>query len=239
MKEFFSLDKAIAYQEKNWHLKKNSIDMEQKHALPFITISREYGCLAHSVGEEISKLLNKEYDHDPLWTVYDRNLLDRIMNDMHISFELAETLTDKARGSMADFLQNIVSKYPPEVAVYKKLVETIRTIAANGHAIIIGRVGNVITSNLAHGYHVRLVASLERKIENIRKRFNVTKKEAKEILLKKGEVREQFILNRLKVDMTDPSLYNVVINMNHLNFYDAARLILKGMEAFGHIHKIH
>lgn len=237
MKEFFSLDKAIAYQEDNWKQKKKSIDMEEKHALPFLTISREYGCLAHSVGDEISKILNKQYPHDPIWTVYDRNLLDRIMNDMNISYQLAETLTDNARGSMADFLQNIVSKYPPEVTVYKKLVETIRIIAANGHAVIIGRVGNVITSNLAHGYHVRLVASQEKKIENIRERFNVSKKEAKEILSKKGEVREQFILNRLKVDMTAPSMYNVVINMNYLNFNETARLILKGMETSGHIHR--
>ncbi len=237
MKEIFSLDKAIAYQEKNWKQRKNSVDMGEKNALPFLTISREYGCLAHSVGDEISGILNKEYPHDPIWTVYDRNLLDRIMNDMHISFQLAETLTDKARGSMADFLQNIVSKYPPEVAVYKKLVETIRTIAAIGHAIIIGRVGNVITGNLAHGYHVRLIASQEKKIENIRERFNVTKKEAKEILLKKGEVREQFILNRLKVDMTDPAMYNVVINVSHLDFNETARLILKGMETSGHIHR--
>lgn len=235
MKEIFSFDKAIAYQEKNWKLKKNSIDMGEKHAIPFLTISREYGCLAHSVGDEISKILNKEYPHEPLWSVYDRNLLDRIMNDMNISYELAETLTDKARSSMADFLQTTFSKYLPEVMVYKKLVETIRIIAANGHAIIIGRVGNVITGNLAHGFHVRLIASQEKKIENIREHFNVSKKEAKEILSKKGEAREQFMLNRLKVDMTDPSMYDIIINMNYLNFDKTARLILKGMESSGHI----
>lgn len=235
MKEIFSLDKAIAYQEKNWKERKNTINMGEKHALPFLTISREYGCLAHSVADKIMNILNKEYPRKPHWTIYDRNLLERIMSDMNISYQLAETLTDKARGSMADFLQIIISKYPPEVAVYKKLVETIRTIAANGHAIIIGRVGNVITANLAHGYHVRLVASQEKKIENIRERFNVSKKEAKEILLKKGKVREQFILNRLKVDMADPALYNIVINMNYLDFNETARLILKGMETAGHI----
>src|SRR4030042_2835914 len=186
MKEIFSIDKAIAYQENNWKQRKNSIDMGENNALPFLTISREYGCLAHSVGDEISKILNSDYPHVPLWTVYDRNLLDQIMNDMNISYKLAETLTDKARSSMADFLQTTFSTYLPEVMVYKKLVETIRIIAANGHAIIIGRVGNVITGNLAHGFHVRLIASQEKKIENIREHFNVSKKEAKEILSKQG-----------------------------------------------------
>jgi cytidylate kinase len=235
MKEIFSIDKAVAYQESNWKQRKNSIDIGEKHAFPFITISREYGCLAHNVGDEISKILNMEYLHDPLWTVYDRSLLDRIMNDMKISYELAETLTDKARSSVADLLQTTFSKYLPEVMVYKKLIETIRIIAANGHAVIIGRVGNVITSNLPHGYHVRLIASDEKKIENISRHFNISKKDAKDTLSKKGEVREQFILKRLKVNMTDPSMYDIIINMNSLNFEDTARLILKGMEISGHI----
>jgi cytidylate kinase len=136
---------------------------------------------------------------------------------------------------MADFLQTTFSKYLSEVMVYKKLVETIRIIAANGHAVIIGRVGNVITGDLDNGYHVRLIASDEKKMENISGHLNISKKEAKDILAKKGEVREQFILKRLKVDMTDPAMYDVIINMNSLNFEETARLILKGMEISGHI----
>src|SRR4030042_6387679 len=104
MKHVFSIDSAIAYQERNWKLRKKSVDMTEKHALPFITISREYGCLGFRIGEAIEKILNERYFNKPSWAVYDRHLLDRLMEGMHISYEMAGTLTDRAKSSMADYL---------------------------------------------------------------------------------------------------------------------------------------
>jgi cytidylate kinase len=233
MKEIFSVDSAIAYQEKNWKLRKKTVSMTEKGALPFITISREYGCLGYHVGVEAARLLNGLCRPDQQWAVFERHLLDRVMEDMHISRELAETLTDKGKSFMADYFRITFSNYPPEAAVYQKLVETIRLLAANGHAIIIGRVGNVITRDMLHGYHVRLIASPEKKIENISRHFNITVREARDVLSKKGEAREEFILKRLKVDMADTQQYGIVINTSELTIEATARLIVKGMEFSG------
>lgn len=233
MKEIFSIDSAIAYQEKHWKLRKKTVSMTEKESLPFMTISREYGCLGYNVGEEVARLLNQKYRPENSWTVYERHLLDRVMEDMHISRELAETLTDKGKSFMADYFRTTFSSYPPEAAVYKKLVETIRILAANGHAVIIGRVGNVITKDMPRGYHVRLIASENRKIENISEQFKISKKDAKEVLVKKGEAREQFILKRLKVNMADPAQYSVVINTTDLTIESTARLVIRGMELTG------
>lgn len=232
MKEVFSIDGALTYQESNWKRRKNSVELTGTHALPFLTISREFGCLGYCVGEAIATILNKEYRHDPEWSVYDRAILDRLMKDMNISYKLAETLTDKAWTSMEYFFKTSFSKFPPEVMVYKKLVETIRILAANGHAIIIGRVGNAITADLSRGFHVRLYASPEKKIENIISQYRVTKNEARDILAKKGETREEFILKHLTVDLNDPSTYNMMINTTGLTIDETARLILKGMVHF-------
>ncbi len=233
MKEIFSIDRAIAYQEKNWKHRKKTVNMSEKESLPFITISREYGCLGYNVGVEAARILNQKYRPDNAWTVFERHLLDRVMEDMHISRELAETLTDKGKSFMADYFRITFSSYPPEAAVYKKLVETIRILAANGHAVIIGRVGNVITKDMPRGFHVRLIASEARKIENISRQFNISKKEAKDVLAKKGEAREQFILKRLKVNMADPAQYSVVINTTDLSLEASAQLVVQGMELTG------
>lgn len=233
MKEIFSIDSAIAYQEKNWKHRKKTVNMSEKESLPFITISREYGCLGYNVGVEAAKILNTKYRPDNAWTVFERHLLDRVMEDMHISRELAETLTDKGKSFMADYFRTTFSSYPPEAAVYKKLVETIRILAANGHAVIIGRVGNVITKDMPRGFHVRLIASEGRKIENISRQFNISKKEAKDVLAKKGEAREEFILKRLKVNMADPAQYSVVINTTDLSLEATAQLVVRGMELTG------
>ncbi len=233
MKEIFSMDSAISYQESNWKSRKKTVDMGNKKSLPFLTISREYGCLGYSVGEALADIFNKEQRHDPMWAVYERGIIDHLMKDMNISYELAETLTDKARNAMDYFFKTSFRKYPPEAMVYRKLVETIRILAANGHAIIIGRVGNVITRDLPRGYHVRLFASAEKKLENLCNQFNIKKSEAREILEKKGEVREQFLLKHLTVDLNDPSIYNIMINTTDLSIEDTARFIIKGMEHSG------
>ncbi|MBN2160108.1 MAG: cytidylate kinase-like family protein [Spirochaetes bacterium] len=233
MKEIFSIDKAAEYQESHWKERKKTVDMSEKHALPFVTLSREYGCRGYTVAEAVAKMFNEEYYLRPLWAIYDRRLLDRLMEDMHLSYELAETLTDRAKNSMADYLRMIFTRYPPEAVVYKKLVETIRIIAANGHAVIVGRVGNVITAGMPKGYHVRLIASTERKIGNIQKQSGVSRNEAKEMLEKKGEAREQFVLRHLKVNMADPAGYDLIINTTGLATGETARLIAKGMEAAG------
>jgi len=43
MKEIFSIDSAIAYQEKHWKLRKKTVSMTEKESLTYMTISREYG----------------------------------------------------------------------------------------------------------------------------------------------------------------------------------------------------
>jgi cytidylate kinase len=233
MKEIFTIDSALTYQEDKWKLRKNKVNMGDKHALPFLTISREYGCLGYRVGEAIADIFNKKYHHDPRWTVYDRSIIDHLMKDMNISYELAQTLTDKARDAMDYFFKTSFAKYPPETMVYRKLVETIRIIAANGNAIIIGRVGNVITRDLPQGYHVRLYASVEKKVENISHQLKVKKSEARDILSKKGEIREEFVLKHIKVDLNDPAIYNLMINTTDISIGETARFIVDGMACSG------
>ena len=47
------------------------------------------------------------------------------MDDMGFSSRLADTLTGTSRKNLANLLQTTFSAFPPQVAVYKKLVETL------------------------------------------------------------------------------------------------------------------
>ena len=57
--------------------------------------------------------------------------------------------------------------------------------------------------------------------------------EAKKIIDKRGEEREKFFLKRLRVDMSDPSLYDLIINTTSYSIDDTAQLIIRGMESAG------
>ena len=87
------MEKRITSQLKYWKQQKNKVDIvdrtrdreQESIKLPFITISREYGCFGFSVAEKITELLNADKKINPPWAAYNRELLDRVMRDMGLS----------------------------------------------------------------------------------------------------------------------------------------------------------
>ena len=155
------------------------------------------------------------------------------MKDMGLSHQLAEIMTLTARKTMTNFFQTTFSKFPPQVAVYKKLTETVMTIASNGYGIIVGRAGNAITRDMECGFHVRLVASMEWKINRISELMNLKKKDAEALILEKSRQRDEFLREFVRFDNSDVLNYHLVINNARYNSEEAAAIIAKGMLSKG------
>ncbi len=200
---------------------------------PFITISREYGCGGYEVAEVIAGAINSRYRQKPEWVAYDKKILDKVMEDMGLSSQLAETLTSSVRKELTNLFQTTFSKFPPQVAVYRKLAETVRTLALHGHVIIVGRGGRPITRDLEKGFHLRLVAPMEWKVDRIARNCGVSHKEAEKIINKKGPSREAFFTRFVKFDIKDPENYDITINMAAYSNADIAALVLEGMKLKG------
>lgn len=232
-----SLDKYIGAQMKYWQVQKHSItDPEQKKKAErhFITISREYGCSGFNIGKEIAKILNSAPEKpEPLWAAYERQVLDRVMEDLGISSYLAKTMTDDAQRNMTNVLKSTFSDLPPQVAVYQKLAETIRLLAVNGNVIIVGRASNVITRGMAGGYHVMVIAPMEYKIVNVMKHKNVSKKEAEKLVTENTKRRVNYIKEYVRFDVNDYHNYDLVINLSNYSVSGAAHLIIEGLKLQG------
>lgn len=232
-----SLDKYIGAQMKYWEVQKHSItdaDEKKKAERHFITISREYGCSGFSIGKEITEIMNGAAEKpEPLWAAYERQVLDRVMEDMGISSFLAKTMTDDAQRNMTNVIKSTFSKLPPQVAVYQKLAETIRLLAVNGNVVIVGRAANVITRGMAGGYHVMIIAPMEYKIMNVMKLKNVSKKEAEKLVVENTKRRVNYIREYVNFDVNDYHNYDLVINLLNYSATGAANLIIEGMKLQG------
>ncbi len=228
MPRYKSMRRYIDSQVKFWEQSREKTSEQKDKPLPFVTISREYGCGGYETG---SKLAEKFNSGNPglLWAAYDNQLIDRIMDDMGLSSTLAETLTSSARKAITNLIQTSFSKFPPQVAVYRKLAEIIRILADNGHVIIIGRSANLITQNLKGGYHIRLVASMDWKTERISSIFGITKNEARKKIDEKTKERESFIREFIKYDITDPHNYDLVINNSAHTSDEVTDIIIESM----------
>jgi hypothetical protein len=230
------MEKYISSQIKHWQQQKEMVDFEEKKRtqLPYVTISREYGCGGFEIAVKIVEIMNEDKSLKPVWAAYDKRLLDKLMKDMGLSTSLLETLTNNARNQFTNLLQTSFTKFPSQVAVYRKLVETIRLLALNGNVVIVGRAGNVITREINHGYNVRLVAPNEWKIDQLKTKYGITRKEAETRIRDKNMQREGFLRDFVKFDPADPHNYDVVINCARFSTEETARLIIEGMKIKGH-----
>ncbi|HOD13958.1 MAG TPA: cytidylate kinase-like family protein [Spirochaetota bacterium] len=228
-----TLDKYISAQVKYWQQKKNTVTApeERKSLRQFITISREYGCSGYTIGKKIAETLNTaDPAPNPLWAAYERQVLDKVMEEMELSSHLVKTLTDDALRDLTDILKSVFSSLPPQVAVYQKLAQTIRILAAHGNVVLVGRASNVITREMSGGYHVMIVAPMEVKVQNVMKNKNLTKKEAEKLVIENTARRENYITEYVRFDVRDPHNYDLIINLGNTNIDAAARLIIEGMK---------
>jgi len=230
-----AMEKYISSQIKYWQQQKDMVDFveKKKESLPFVTISREYGCGGFEIAVKTVEIMNSMQKKEPVWAAYDRKLLDNIIKDMGLSSSLLDTLTNNARNQFTNLLQTSFTSFPPQVAVYRKLAETIRLLALNGNVVIVGRAGNVITRDLKHGYHVRLVASPEWRIDTLKEKYNLKRKDAENRMYDKTKQREGFLKEFIKFDPADPCNYHLVINCECHSTEETAKIIIEGMKSKG------
>src|SRR5687768_505403 len=65
--------------------------------VPFVTISRQCGAGGKSLAEALVKRLNASSTGPNTWTSWDRELVEKVATDHHISQELIDAVTETGR----------------------------------------------------------------------------------------------------------------------------------------------
>jgi cytidylate kinase len=191
-----------------------------------VTISRQAGCGALVVAEKLARHLQEHSPkHAVPWTVFDRNLMDKVLEDHDLPTRLAQFLPEDRVSYLEDIMADLLQSYPPSQTVIRQTTETILKLASLGNVILIGRGGNIITARLPNVFHVRLVAPLEQRIEHSNKSYGMTKTEARKFCLREDLGRERYLKKYFHADINDASLYHLVINTGLVGYDNAAKLI--------------
>ena len=173
-----SLEARIAAHVHAWEQTRQSGKPRPPETLPFITISREFGCDAADVAQQLVKLLNERCKPIHPWVAYDRELLDKVASELHLSHDLMDALDGRRRDEMSELFETILNHKMDDALVYRKLAEVIRSLAVHGHSVLIGRGGYLLTQDLKTGMHVRLIAPRDFRIHAFAHRFDLLPKEA-------------------------------------------------------------
>lgn len=194
-----------------------------------VTISRQAGCGALAVAQKLAEYLQSHSPKDACpWTVFDRNLMDKVLEDHNLPTRLARLLPENTVSKIDDILAELFEVRPSVETIVRQTTETVLRLAGLGSVILIGRGGTVITAKLPHVLHVRLVAPLEKRVEYAHKeynKFNLTADQARKFCLNEDRGRERYLKKYFNADINDPLLYHMIINTGLVNYDDAAKMI--------------
>lgn len=195
-----------------------------------LTISRQAGSGAHTIGEHIAGLLQARFPKDPCpWTVFDRNLVEKVLEEHHLPKSMARFMPEDRISEISDTMDELFGLHPPSWDLVRKTSETILHLAELGHVILIGRGASVITAKMDDVFHVRLVGSEEKRIERASEFYELGKREARNFIQREDRGRIRFMKKYFDVHIDDPLLYHLVINTDRMDGDDVARLIVNAM----------
>ena len=189
---------------------------------PTITITREFGCEAFPVAEELLKLCEKKSGEQ--WVLVDKTLLDAVAKEHHISEEIFQSLGQKPRW-FDEMLATLSPNWKTESAYYQLLCKEVVSIAMAGNAIIVGLGAPIITLLQKNCYQFRVYAEREFKVRSIARRMNIPKQEAEILVEEKQKERDRIIRKLLDADEQNPFYYHMIFNNGKVRNHQIAKAI--------------
>jgi len=206
------------------HSNQGKKEIERNTAGPCITISRETGARADKISELLIEIFNK-IDGTAHWAVFDKNIIEKVLQDHHLPHTLEKLMEEKKYPAMKSLMNELLVGQPSVWSLVHKTTETILQLAAIGNAIILDRGANIITAKLPNTFHVRLVAPLENRIFHVQELYNFDKKEALDFVRREDADRKEYLMNYFHKEITDPLIYNIIINTGQLTDEECAEII--------------
>jgi cytidylate kinase len=180
---------------------------------PFVTITRDTGAGGWAVAQALAESLNRQSGAER-WRAFDRELVEKVAADHHISRSLVESLEDGSRS----WLEEMIASGPESsFGVYRRVATTIRALAEVGGAIIVGRGGVFVTRNLAGGIHAHLVAPFAHRVQRVAEKQGMTEGEATKVIRESDENRRAFHRRWWPKQEMTPEIFAVTLNSAILN----------------------
>ena len=188
---------------------------------PYLTISREEGTGASEVAQRVGKELG--------WEVLDKNLLDRVAERFHLSRAFLELVDETRNCWVHDVLGPWMDHKVVPTEKYVVGIECV-VLAAACHAsvVLVGR-GTQFFLPRDRGLAVRLVARKKYRIGQIMQQERLSEEEAGRFVELADQGRREFVERHFHHDISDPHLYDLVINVERLGVEGAARQIITAL----------
>lgn len=188
-----------------------------------INIGRQFGGGGLAVASELGKKLGIP--------VYDRELIQKAAKDSGFSAELFEQSDEKRRifslsSIFASLNSSPADNYMSDRGLFSIQCETIRKIAEQGSAVIVGRCSDYVLRDNENALNVFLTSPLEVRIDRISERHGISREEAESLTLHKDKAREEYYNYYTFGNWGVASTYDLCIDSSMLGIEGTADFII-------------
>ena len=188
-----------------------------KPAVPFVTISRQAGARGNTFARRLADRLNERDPGPPPWTVWDRELVEKVVAEQGIPEGLVESLETPGRPWLEQFLAGLSdadrASILDEPMVYRRVARTIRGLARAGKTIIVGRGGVYSAADLPGGVHVRLVAPFDQRVAHLAELRDLPAAQAAAEVRRLDHDRDAFHRRHCRGNAPLPEIFTITLNV--------------------------
>lgn len=195
---------------------------------PVVTLSRDYGSGGREIAQQLAKRLAVP--------VYDKELLDAVVERSGADPRLLAQLDEKTRGFWDTWILSLLSGENLLEENYRRnLVKVVLGILYTGNGgVIIGRGAHLILAQ-QDVFRVRITASPETCAERVAKKRAVSPEEARKLVELVNQNRSKFVWDVFKQRLNEPTTYDLTINTDRLaKFEEVAEIIIFAMQYHHH-----
>lgn len=212
--------------------------IHKKEPGPYITISRQYGCDGLEFATLLVYKLNQR-DEQQRWKLYYKELLKQLAQDTGLTEEMIEKERFAKPSLVKDFLRGLMkSNIPDGYEIRKSITAMVRTVAFEGHAVIIGQGGTAATADLENGVSVRIEAPKEWRIARVCVREQLSKEQAA-ARIDQVESQRQYLREIYEKQNPHQPAFNMILDNSVFNKEQLVEILLFALEQKGIIQKQH
>jgi cytidylate kinase len=167
----------------------------------FITFSRKMGTNGTEIARQVANKLGYQF--------YDTEAIENMAREMGF-LENVKEIDEKA----PSLFQRLFSHKP--AIELDRLTSLVFELAKKGNSVFLGRGSQILLKSFNCALHIRVTASIDRRVQNLIER-GFTREGALKAIERSDHERGSFIKFAFGVDWENPDLYDFVLNMDKLS----------------------
>lgn len=163
-------------------------------------------------------------------------LVAEVAKELNMSEHEAKTFLKPGGSSLMRYLDKYTCSVVQKVvdrehgclddsAYYEKTRELVEKIYKNENAVILGWGAQCILQKKPETFHVLLKKQADKKLAQVMEAKNIGQKQAEKLIKEDEEEKKAYIRKYFETDWQDPSLYNLIIDMEDYTIETAVGLI--------------